>query len=140
MAYLGVSQIKLDGIPLDIDPQNYVMLGGRRRGSIHPVIDGGVVIQDRGFSAGDMTLSLSGQITNLTTLQALFAIYRRTAHTFIFEDFKDNIFVVCFTPGVESFTASPIQGSNRGYTFNISLMVVSVTKWLNNVSGLPPST
>jgi len=137
--YTGVSQIKLDGIPLDIDPEKYTMLGGKRRGSVHRTIDGGTVYQDRGFSATDMSILLSGRLTDVTTLRALFAIYRKTGYTFNFEDFKGNIFVVCFTPGVESFSAEPIHGSNRAYAFQISLSVVSVTKWLNDEGGLPTS-
>jgi hypothetical protein len=136
----GVSQIKLDNIPLDIDPESYVMLGGRRRGSVHKTLDGGTVFQDRGFSASDMTISLSGSLTDVTTLRALFALYRKTGHSFPFIDFKGNAFTCVFTPGAESFHVEPIHGSNRAYSYTMALSVVSVETWLEDDEGLPPST
>jgi hypothetical protein len=139
MSYDGVSQVKLDGIPLDIDPEEYAVLGGKRRGSVHRLISGGTVIQDRGFSASDMSIIISGKLVNVTTLRALFAIYRKTGYTFTVEDFKDNSFTCCFTPGVEAFTAKPIPGSGRAYTFQIVLSVTAVGKWLGDTNGLPTS-
>jgi hypothetical protein len=138
--YTGVSQVKLNGIPLDIDPDRYTMLGGRRRGSVHKIIDGGTVYQDRGFDASDMSIILSGSLTDVTTLKALFAVYRKTGFTFTFEDFKENSFEVCFTPGNESFLVEPIKGSNRAYSYQILLSVVSVNTWLGDEDGLPSTT
>lgn len=131
------SQVVLDSIALDIDPNNYVMIGGRKRGSVHRIIDGSTVYQDRGISASDLTIQISGVLTSLTTLQALYAIYRKTSHSFTLTDFKGNVFTVIFTPGAESFTAKPIYGSNIAYTYALQLSVVSITTWLG---GAFPAT
>lgn len=127
------SQVVLDGIALDIDPNNYVPIGGRKRGSVHRIIDGSTVYQDRGISASDLTIQISGILTSQTTLQALYAIYRKTSYSFTLTDFKGNVLTVMFTPGAESFTAKPIYGSNIAYTYAMQLSVVSVTTWLGGV-------
>ena len=136
----GISQVKLDNIALDIDPDNYAMLGGKRRGSIHRIIDGTTVYQDRGINQSDLTIQLSGTLTDVTTLKALYAVYRKIAHSFKFEDFKGMQMTVVFTPGVDSFTIKPIYGSNHGYTYTISLSVVSVDVWFNTSLGFPSDT
>lgn len=133
----GISQVKLDNIALDIDPENYQMLGGRRRGSVHRIIDGSTVYQDRGINPSDLTIALSGKLTNVTTLQALYAIYRKLAYSFVFEDFKGMRMTVVFTPGVESFMATPLYGSNLGYTYSVQLSVVSVETWFSTSLGFP---
>ena len=66
----GISQVKLDAIALDIDPDNYVMLGGRRRGSVHRLIDGTTVYQDRGINPTDLVIQLSGVLTDVATLKS----------------------------------------------------------------------
>lgn len=133
----GISQIKLDNIALDIDPESYQMLGGRRRGSVHRLIDGGTVYQDRGINPSDLTITFSGKLIDVTTLQALYAIYRKLAYSFVFEDFKGMRMTVVFTPGTDSFRAEPIYGSNRGYTYAIQLSVVSVDTWFSTSLGFP---
>lgn len=137
---MPASQVVLDDITLDLDPENLIFLDGTRRGSVHRTIDGGTVFQDRGFSATDMRIQLGGMLTSDTTVQSLFALYRITGKTFTYTDWKGNEFTVCFTPGQPSFTAKPIPGSSIGWTYAISLSVVSVTKWMNDSDGLPDSS
>jgi hypothetical protein len=139
ITYTGVSAIKLNDIPLDIDPENYQLFDGRRRGSVHRLVDGGSVFQDRGFDPTDMVISIRGKLTSQVTLQALCALYRLTASEFSLKDFKGNEFQVVFTPGDKSFSVSPIYGSNKGYEYTMSLSVVSVTKWFDEAGGFPSS-
>jgi hypothetical protein len=137
---MAVSTVYLDNIQLDIDPEQYIPLGGRRRGSIHRLIDGGTVYQDRGINETDLSIMLSGKFTDLTTLKAIYAIYRKKGYEFVLKDFKDCEFLVVFTPGVESFRAAPLYGSNRGWSYQIMLSVVSVQKWFSTSSGFPSDT
>lgn len=133
------SQVTLDNIALDIDPSEYIPLGGRRRGSVFRLIDGGTVFQDRGIDTTDLIIQLNGRLTSLTTLKSLYALYRLTGKTFTFVDFKDNQFTVIFTPGQDSFVVAPIQGSARGYDYRMLLSVVSVEKWFGDIGGFPTS-
>ena len=133
----GISQVKLDAIALDIDPDNYVMLGGRRRGSVHRLIDGTTVYQDRGINPTDLVIQLSGVLTDVATLKSLYVLYRGKDSQFTFEDFKGMKMTVIFTPGTESFTAKPIYGSNIAYTYTILLSIVSVDTWFSTSSGFP---
>ena len=68
-----MASVTLDGITLDLDPQNYVINEGTRRGSIHKKIDGSTLFQDFGFDVTDLRISLKGQLTELATVQALMA-------------------------------------------------------------------
>ena len=133
----GISQVKLNAIPLDIDPDNYIMLGGRRRGSVHRLIDGTTVYQDRGINETDLVIQLSGVLTDVNTLKALYALYRKKGTSFTFEDFKGMKMTVVFTPGTESFTAKPIYGSNIAYTYTMLLSIVSVDVWFSTSLGFP---
>lgn len=132
------SQVTLDNIALDLDPDSYTPFAGRRRGSTHRLISGGTVHQDRGINPADLVVQFTGLLYKLTTVQALYALYRKQSHTFNLVDFKGNTFVVRFTPGVESFMAQPLKGSNIAWQYSISLSVVSVTTWLNGT--FPPTT
>lgn len=132
------SSVTLNGIALDIDPETY-LINSPRRGSVHKILDGGTVYQDRGVSESDIVVTMTGQLINLTTLQALYSLYRKTNTEFAFSDFKGNTFQVVFRPGAESFNFQPIRGSNRAYTFTIILGVVSVTKWFDGVGSFPSS-
>jgi len=134
------SQVSLNGIPLDIDPEEYIPIGGRRRGSVFRLIDGGTVYQDRGIDASDLIIQVVGRITSLTTLKSLYALYRKIGTTFTFIDFKGNQFTVIFSPGQESFVVSPIRGSTVGWEYRMLLSVVSVEKWLGDIGGFPSST
>ena len=133
----GLSEVKLNGIALDIDPTDYVMLEGRRRGSVHRLIDGTTVYQDRGINPTDLIIQLSGTLTDVTTLKALYALYRQISTEFTFEDFKGMKMTVVFTPGVSSFRVTPIYGSNMAYTYTMLLSVVSVDVWFSTSLGFP---
>jgi hypothetical protein len=133
----GISQVKLNSIPLDIDPDNYIMLGGRRRGSVHRLIDGDTVYQDRGINPSDLVVQISGVLTDVNTLKALYALYRLKGYSFTLEDYKGMQMTVVFSPGAESFTAKPIYGSNIAYTYTMLLSVVSVDVWFSTSLGFP---
>lgn len=133
------SSVTLGGITFDLDPVNYQMLGGTRRGSVHQLIDNTTAYQDRGFFVGDGTISLSGQFTDVETLRSLWALYAGVGGTpMTFTDFKGNSFQVLFSPGQESFQVSPIKGSNRGFEFSMQLSIVSVNQWFNGSSPYTP--
>lgn len=133
------SQVLLDNIALDLDPEEYIPLSGKRRGSVHRCIDGTTVIQDRGIDETDLIIQLSGKLTSAVTLKSLYALYRLTGKTFTFKDFKNNEFTVVFTPGVDSFSVAPLRGSNIGWEYKIMLSVVSVNTWFGLSSSFPPS-
>lgn len=132
-----MASITLDSITLDLDPANYIINEGVRRGSIHKLVDGGTIFQDRGFDVSDLRLALKGRLTSLATVQALMASYRKTGHSFHFTDFKGNDLVCIFTPGEKSLEINPITGSNVGWEYSISLCVISATSWLS--SSFPPN-
>lgn len=125
------SSITLDGLTLDLDPQNYTPIDGARRGSIHPQVGGGTIFQDRGFDATDARISMKGKLTNQATVYSLYAIYRKVGHIFRLTDFKGNDVQCIFEPG-KGLQISPLDGSNIGWEYTINLCVVSVTQWLGN--------
>ncbi len=119
-----MSSVVLNGITLPCDPDD-LNFGGKKRGAVFKKIDGGVVIQDRGFNTGDQTIHLKGRLYGNTIVQALYALYRSTGTTFSYTDFKGNDVTVVFTPGVESLRVLPIRGSNTGYEYEMFLTVTS---------------
>lgn len=125
------SQVTLGGVTFDLDPDEYIPLDGVRRGSVHRLIDGTRIVQDRGYTlTGDGTLILRGRFTTLVTLNAILALYTAAAGTsYTLTDFKDNQFTVIFAPG-KSMTLTPITGSNAGWQYQIDLIVTAVTKLL----------
>ena len=135
----GISQVVIDNIALDIDPEDYVMLGGQRRGSVHRVIGGTTVYQDMGINPSDLIIQMSGKFIDVTTLKSIYAIYRKTGHQITLTDFKGNNFTVIFVPGVESFQVKPIYGSAQGYLYVMTFSVVSVNTWFSTSGGFPPN-
>lgn len=133
------SLVVLNSIALDIDPDNYMLLGGKRRGSVHKTVDGSTVFQDRGFDETDGIIQLSGQLTSVETVKSLLTLYKLTAKSFTFTDFKNNQYTVVFTPGEESLQVLPIRGSNIGYTYKIMLSIVSVVKRFDEAGEYPTS-
>lgn len=122
------TNVSISGIELPCDPDE-LNFGGKKRGSVHRTIDGGTVIQDRGFNAGDQTIQIKGRIfdnNSSTKVKALYALYRSSA-PFTYTDFKGNSASVVFIPGVESLRVRPVKGSNLGYEYELFLMVVSGT-------------
>lgn len=119
-----MDSVKIGGIEITCDPDELIF-GGRKRGSVHRCIDGSTVIQDRGFSEGDQTIQLKGRIISNTVVQALFALYRAVGGQYSYTDFKGNSATVAFVPGMDSFTVRPIKGSNVGYDYTMSLIVIS---------------
>lgn len=125
----ATSQVVLGGVTLDLDPSEYTPLDGVRRGAVHRLIDGTRIVQDRGYSlTGDGVVTLKGLMINLATVQALLALYNGTG-THTLTDFKDNEFVVAFAPG-KPFPVTPIQGSGRGWQYQIELIIMEVVKVL----------
>jgi len=119
-----MSDVVLNGITLPCDPDD-LNFGGKKRGAVFKTIDGGIVVQDRGFNTGDQTIQLKGRLTGNSIVQALYALYRSTGTTFSYTDFKGNSATVVFTPGAESLRVRPIKGSNTGYEYEMFLTVVS---------------
>ncbi len=118
--------IYIAGIQLDLDPKNYKIYDGTRRGSIHRLVDGTSEFQDRGIDLSDVRIELSGELINLTTIYALQQQYVLIGNQMTYTDFKGNNWNVIFQPGVNSLTYEPILGSTRGYTYTIKLVIVSV--------------
>lgn len=131
----AASSVTLGGITWDIDPEQYSMLGGTRRGSVHKIVDGDTAFQDRGFTVKDSVITLSGQLTSAVTVKAIWALFTAASGTtYTFTDYKGNIFTVLFMPGQESFTVKPIRGSNLAFEYSMTLAVVSVSQWFNGSS------
>ncbi len=118
--------IYIAGIQLDIDPKNYKIFSGSRRGSIHKLVDGTSEFQDRGIDLSDIRVELSGELINLTTIYSLNQQYNKIGNQMTYTDFKGNNWNVIFQPGVEAFAFEPILGSTRGYTYTIKLVIISV--------------
>jgi len=123
------STITIGSVTLDIDPEKY-SLPIARRGSVHPLIDGTTVWQDRGAHINDRVLTLEGHIYKLATVQALETMYMATGVEYTYTDFKNNQFTVIFSPGEESFSYEPIRGSGIGWAFRLVLRVTAVQKLL----------
>lgn len=131
-----MSQVTLDTVILEIDPEVYSAAGGKRRGSVHKLIGGGTVVQDRGFNATDMLIEFSGKTVQLSTVQGLMAVFRKTAYPFTFSDFKGTVALVVFEPQ-EGLELDVIHGSNSGWTYKIKLRVQSIQTWLGVPNGFP---
>ena len=134
-----MSQVTLDNVILEIDPEVYSAINGKRRGSVHKLIGGGTVIQDRGFDATDMLIEFAGKTIQLSTVQGLMAVFRKTAYSFSFSDFKGTVATVQFEPQ-EGLELDVIHGSNSGWTYKVKLRVISIQTWLGIPGGLPPTS
>lgn len=134
------STVTLGGITFDLDPESYQMLDGKRRGSVHRMLDGTTVYQDIGIPPSDLVITFSGTFINLATLKSLWALYRNPGVPMTFVDFKGNQFSALFTPGINSFQIEPIRGSNSAYKFKISLSVISVLYWFSTSAGYPSAS
>jgi hypothetical protein len=120
----------LGTVQLDIDPETYSPLRARRRGSVHRLIDGSTVLQDRGVNAADRTVTLQGKLYNLTTVQDLQDLYETVGETFTYTDWLGNEFTCVFTPGTESLVLTPVRGQQRGWDYQINLSVLSAAQTL----------
>jgi hypothetical protein len=124
------SSVTLGAVTFDIDPLEYTPLLAVRRGSVHRMIDGTTVIQDRGAFLNDNEITLRGHFTQIATVQALENMYLTAGGQYTFTDFKGNEFLVCFCPGEASFVVSPIRGANNSWDYTMKLRVLSVVKLL----------
>lgn len=115
----------LDGIQFDIDPAGYSPYTARKRGSVHMIIDGTVVIQDRGVNPGDQRIRISGKTFNQSTINALWALYRTTGTTYTLTDWIGNSFTVTFVPGQEAFKADYYPGATGCYNYDFQLIVAA---------------
>lgn len=134
-----MAQVTLNDVILELDPDTYVPISGKRRGSVHKLISGGTVVQDRGFDQTDMLIELSGKIIELSTVQALFALYRKTGLVFPFSDYKGTTATVVFEPQ-EGLDLDTIHGSDSGWTYKMKLRVQAVQTWLGVPDGFPASS
>lgn len=131
-----MANIVIDDLTLTIDPNNYSLIGGKRRGSVHRLLNGGTVVQDMGFSANDMEIQMSGVAHNHSTLRRLMELYE-AGGPYTMTDFYGNEFSVRFVPGLESFNAQMVRGSGNAFNYNLLLIVVNCTKWLGVDSSFP---
>jgi hypothetical protein len=129
----------IGGIQLDIDPDDYNIISGKRRGSVHQLITPSTIngtmtmIQDFGVDMGDFSVEIRGVAFD-STIAALLALYRLTNYSFIVTDFKYNNYTAQFEPGEESFKASTVAGSQDAWTYFIKLRIV-VWNSTETVSG-----
>lgn len=134
-----MNQVIIDTVILEVDPEVYSAVNGKRRGSVHKLIGGGTLVQDRGFDPTDMLIEFSGKIIELATVQGLMAVYRKTGYVFRFSDFKGTAGTAVFEPQ-EGMELDVIHGSNIGWTYKIKLRVQTITDWLGIAGSLPPSS
>jgi hypothetical protein len=120
----SASQVFINGIQLDIDPATYDPYAARKRGSVHPLIDGTVVVQDRGVGQGDQRIRMTGKTFLQATINSLWALYNETGVTYTLTDWIGNSLTVMFTPGGESFKADIISGADGCYSFDFQLIVL----------------
>jgi hypothetical protein len=127
--------VYLNGIQFDLDPEDLTILGGHRHGSVHHLVSGPDVYQDRGFDITHATLELSGTFINASTITAFATLYSATtAVSMSWTDWMGNALTVIFTPGQDSFVVKPIRGAANAWTFTMSLRVISATSW-NGISN-----
>lgn len=122
--------VYLAGIQLDVDPSSYQIIGGHRHGSMHHLVGGTTIFQDRGFDVTHARITLSGELFNYSTVTALANLYRSSsAIQMSFTDWNGNALTVLFVPGDDAFTVDTIHGATSGWTYNLHLAVIAATNW-----------
>lgn len=138
MPGLAAAQVSLADYPtglnvvvFDIDPSSYDPFNTPIRGTSTKVLDGTVVHQVFGVQQADFVLNIRGQMTDYSTMKAVWTKFRQGGggQKFLWTDWFVNQFVVVFTPGVDSFHPVPIIGSNDAHEYTLSLSVLSVAQW-----------
>lgn len=120
MPFYKIGGIYIGGVQLNTDPDTYEPSNWKKRFSMHPVVGGGVVIQDFGFFARDNTIRLGGsraQLIDEETRLALDTLDRIRGATHTFTDWLGNDFMVFIT----NFTAIPFKRGGGDGTDVISL-------------------
>lgn len=127
--------IRIDGIQLSTDPETYQPLQWEKRYSIHPVLGGGVVVQDFGVHAKDNVLILTSGKSNPISGDVVLALHTRwrvTGATYPFVDWLGNQFTVLildFQPepmksGFDVVANAPIHL----YTYTAMLKVTAIAQ------------
>jgi hypothetical protein len=124
----------LNLVRFDIDPNSYSPFNVPIRGSSVQVLDGSVVHQFFGLNAKDFGIEVSGQITAIPTLEAIWTKYRQGGGgaQFIWNDWYGSSFQVIFTPGADSFHPVYLLGTQDSFDYTMSLRVLSILSWFGN--------
>jgi len=117
-------RIVLGGTTFTCDPETYEPWNWAKRHSVHPVIGGGVTIQDFGTYAKDNTVRIgSGRyLIDSFVADALHTKYRTAAATYTLTDWMSNTFVVFIT----NFRAWP-NFVGPLWAYEMELQVISIS-------------
>lgn len=118
-------RVFLDSVQFTADPETYEPLNWAKRHSVHPVIGGGVTIQDFGTFAKDNTVRLSSGTALLDTfvVDAIHLKYRTPAATYTFTDWMNNSFTVF----ILDFRAWPnFVGPLWAYEMQLQVIAISL--------------
>lgn len=133
---MASSLFELGGLVFDMDPHCAWELP--RRGSVHQLIDDGVVIQDKGMDLTDAKIRVNGTFLLKATFNTFMQKYRDTSGSFTFKDDQGTIATVVFEPG--SLSWSPVDGVKIGVLdYEFTLRILSVTNWLG-LGAFPSET
>src|SRR5713101_4853784 len=122
MAGEGFGELMIANVRFRTDPREYTPLTWPRRHSVHPVIGGGVMIQDFGVHPKDIKLTLkSGQEWKLDkdTVAALHRLFRAPNPTYTLSDWLDNEFTVFMA------RYDPLPSEPHLFTYELDLHVVA---------------
>lgn len=142
MAGLGYAQVSLrdadtgtDITVFDVDPESYDPFNVPIRGSVHVALDGTVTHQTFGVNIKDFRIAITGRITELDTVKALWTKYLNRSHQWEWRDWYGNRFRVIFDVGTGSFHPVPIPGAANAFTYSMNLSVISVSSWFGGAYG-----
>ena len=134
MAAKGFSEVALGDVLFRVDHREYAPLTWPRRHSVHPVIGGGVTIQDFGVHPKDVKLVLTSgyqQPMATSTVARLHELFRARNSQYTFSDWLDNEFTVFFA----RFDPRPLEPDK--FTCEIELQVTAVHKLLVSLWNEP---
>ena len=120
----------LDVTTFSIDPTQYDPFSNAQRGSSHKVLSGSVVHQFLGLQQADFVIRLETQVTDYSTMQALWAKYTSRGTIWELRDYFPNRFRVVFAPGEQAFHPVPIIGSCDAFIVTMVFKVLQVVQWL----------
>lgn len=134
MSFPAIGTIIIDGVRLTYDPSLYKPLEWPKRFSVHPVLGGGVVIQDFGVRQGDLLLKFTGQNPLAgDVVAALHTRYRAPGGVYPVTDWLGNVFSVVierFAP-VPLRTGVDLDGAPLTlWSYELDLRVVTITTLL----------
>jgi hypothetical protein len=144
MPALAESQLSLrdtvtgtDITTFSVDPTSYDPFANAQRGSSHKVLSGSVIHQFFGLRQADFILRLETQVTDYSTMQALWAKYTSKGTIWELRDYFPNRYLVVFAPGEQAFHPVPIIGSCDAFIVTMVFKVLQVTMWFGAAGGYP---